>query len=115
MPLILSGGIIQALSYLPLFILPVLLPSGGMTALLLVVTVCFFSAGFAVPAWMSMMGDVVDPTDRGRYFSIRTRTIMCSMLVFMLLAGWIVNRWEIAGSPATGEAPSAPATQDAAE
>jgi MFS family permease len=51
---------------------------------------------------MSMMGDVVDPSERGRYFSHRTRLIMCTMLVCMVLAGWIINRWENAGHPVAG-------------
>jgi MFS family permease len=102
MPLILTGGVIQALSYLPLFILPVLIPASGVSILLLAVVFSFFSAGFAVPPWMSMMGDIVEPADRGRYFSIRTRTIMCFMLIFMLLAGCIVNQWKNVGHPIVG-------------
>jgi MFS family permease len=102
MPIMLAGAAIQGLSYLPLFLLPVLLPSGGVPALLTAMTVCFFSLGISVPAWMSLMGDVVDPSDRGRYFSDRTRIILCVMLVSMLLAGGTINLWKNAGHPAAG-------------
>lgn len=102
MPLILSGSTIQGAAYLPLFILPLLLPSHNVPVFLVAVTICFFSAGFAVPAWMSMMGDVTDPADRGRYFSNRTRIIMYTMFASMLLAGWIINRWKLVSNPAAG-------------
>ena len=95
LPLILTGMTVQAVAYLPLFFLPALLPSsGGIAALIIAVTICFFFLGLSVPAWMSLMGDVVDPTDRGRYFSNRSRLIMYTMLGAMLLAGIIVNQWE---------------------
>ncbi|MFA7256651.1 MAG: MFS transporter [Kiritimatiellales bacterium] len=102
MPIILTGAAIQAVSYLPLFILPVLLPSGGIPALLTALIICFFFFGISVPSWMSLMGDVVDPADRGHYFSNRTRIIMYTMLAAMLLAGVMINRWKNVGHPAIG-------------
>jgi MFS family permease len=102
LPIITSGFAVQALAYLPLFLLPVLLPKGGIAALLLSAAACFFSAGLAVPSWMSLMGDVIDPADRGRYFSSRTRTVLCFMLFFMLMAGWIIHRWKTIGHPTAG-------------
>ena len=102
MPIILTGFCVQAAAYLPLFLLPVLLPAGGIPILLAAVTVLFFFSGLAVPSWMSLMGDVVDPADRGRYFSNRTRVVMYTMLAATLLAGVIINRWKNAGSPVAG-------------
>ncbi|MFA6174820.1 MAG: MFS transporter, partial [Kiritimatiellales bacterium] len=102
MPIILTGFAVQAASYIPLFILPVLLPAGGIPVLLTAVTILFFFSGLAVPSWMSLMGDVVDPADRGRYFSNRTRVIMYTMLASMLLAGVIINRWEKTGYAVVG-------------
>jgi MFS family permease len=102
MPIILTGFAVQAASYLPLFILPVLLPAGGIPALLTAMTICFFVSGIVVPSWLSLMGDVVDPADRGRYFSNRTRVVMYTMLASMLLAGVIINQWKKAGIPVVG-------------
>jgi len=102
LPIILTGAAIQGAAYLPLFLLPILLPSGGIPALLIAVTVCFFALGVSVPPWMSLMGDVVDPTDRGRYFSNRTRIIMYTMLAAMLLAGVTVSQWKNCGHPVAG-------------
>jgi len=102
MPIILTGASVHCLSYLLLFAFPVLLPAGTIPALLLCVTLCFFSVGLTIPSWMSLMGDVVNPADRGRYFSNRTRIIMYSMLAAMLLAGLTVNLWKDAGHPLAG-------------
>jgi MFS family permease len=101
-PLILACGTVQALSYLPLFILPVLIPSGNVPLLMLMVVIYFFTAGFQAPPWLSLMGDVVEPSDRGRYFSNRSRIILYSMLTYMLLAGWIISRWKHTGHPIAG-------------
>lgn len=102
MPAIRDGVLIQALCYPLLFIVPVLLPQGGATALLLILTVSFFAFGFSVPPWLSLMGDIVEPSERGRYFSGRTRVVMLGMIVSMLIAGWSMNLWKRAGHPATG-------------
>ncbi|MEI8206410.1 MAG: MFS transporter [Kiritimatiellales bacterium] len=102
LPIMLAGAMVQAIAYLPLFILPLLLPFGGMAALLIAVTVCFFSLGMSVPSWMSLMGDVVDQEERGNYFGRRTRTILYIMLASMMLAGWIISRWKTVGHPAVG-------------
>lgn len=102
LPIMLAGAMVQAAAYLPLFILPLLLPSGGMAALLIAVTVCFFSLGVSVPSWMSLMGDVVDQEERGDYFGRRTRIILYIMLASMMLAGWIISRWKNVGHPAAG-------------
>jgi MFS family permease len=102
LPVMLTGTTTQALIYLPLFILPAVLPSGGVAVMLGMVAVSFFALGFSVPAWMSLMGDVVEPESRGSYFSNRTRVVMCVMLASMLIAGWIINRWKACGHAAAG-------------
>jgi MFS family permease len=102
LPIFTAGAGIQAVSYLPLFLLPILLPTGGIAALLIAMTVCFFALGVSVPSWMSLMGDVVDSSDRGRYFSGRTRIALYVMLTSMMLAGLTINRWTNAGHPAVG-------------
>lgn len=102
MPIILIGVSVQVVSYFLLFALPVFLPAGTIPVLLACVTLCFFSVGLTIPSWMSLMGDVVNPSDRGRYFSNRTRIIMYTMLAAMLLAGLTINLWKNAGYPIAG-------------
>lgn len=101
-PIVLIGFAIQAASYLPLFILPLLLPAIKIPALLVTVFICFFFTGMPIPSWMSLMGDAVDATDRGRYFAHRARIIMYSMVSANLLAGIIINQWKAAGYTVAG-------------
>ena len=96
------GTAVQGLALIPLFLLPMLLPGGGMTALVACAVVYYISFGIAVPPWMSLMGDVVEPEERGRYFSNRTRITMYSMIVAFLLAGIITSAWKGIGHTATG-------------
>ena len=101
-PVIIAGMAVQSMALIPLFLLPVFLPSGGMTALIACVTVYFTFFGMSVAPWVSMMGDVVDPAELGRYFSNRSRIVMYAMTAALLLAGIIANGWTAAGYTAVG-------------
>lgn len=102
MPIILTGMTIQAATFLPLFLLPVLLTEGKITALIICIASYFFFFGLAVPAWMSLMGDVVEPSERGRYFSNRSRITMYFMITALLTAGVVTTGWEETGHTAIG-------------
>lgn len=101
-PIILSGMAAQSFLYLPIFILPVMLPAIGMAALIVCVVLYFLFFGMSVPPWMSMMDDVVDPAERGRYFSGRTRIAMFTMTSALALAGIIANSWKAVGHTVVG-------------
>ncbi len=78
----------QGLCWLPMFLLPLLLPAYG-TALLLAAAVAYFALGaFAGPAWNSWIGDLVLPEERGKYFGRREQLRMMCQLGGLLLAGW---------------------------
>ena len=101
-PLILSGMTVQAAAIVPLFLLPVLLPTGGVKALIVCITAYFFFFGLSIPPWMSLMGDVVEPEERGRYFANRTRITMYVMISALMLAGVITNSCKLAGHTVIG-------------
>ncbi len=101
-PIIRAGTIVQALALVPLFLLPLLLPTGGMIALMVCIALYFFAFGTCVSPWISMMGDVVDPDERGRYFSNRSRICTYAMTAGLLLAGIITNEWKAIGYTAVG-------------
>jgi MFS family permease len=101
-PVVIAGMAVQSMALIPLFLLPVILPSGGMAALIVCITVYFLFFGLSAPPWISLMGDVVDPAERGRYFSNRSRIVMYAMTTALLLAGIIANGWEGAGYTAVG-------------
>ncbi|WP_372846894.1 MFS transporter [Pontiella sp.] len=102
MPIILGGIAFQSAVWLPLFALPLLLPSGGVIALAACAALYFAIAGIVVPSWMSLIGDVVEPAARGQYFANRSRLVMYGMVVALLLAGIITNAWKGIGLTAVG-------------
>jgi len=101
-PIILAGILAQSLIYLPLFLLPLLFPAYGIKALIFFIGLYFSMVGLIFPSWMSLMGDVVESTERGRYFANRTRISMYFMVLAMALAGMITNGWESIGHTAVG-------------
>ncbi|MBK9128980.1 MAG: MFS transporter [Phycisphaerales bacterium] len=46
---------------------------------------------FPVPAWQSIMGDLVPPARRGRYFGIRNGIAGSSLMASFFLAGWWIT------------------------
>ncbi len=101
-PIIMAGVTVQAVAFVPLFLLPVLLPAGGIVAMIACVSLYFFFFGLSVPPWISLMGDIVEPAERGRYFSNRARITLYAMTSALLLAGIITNGWETAGHTVVG-------------
>lgn len=101
-PIIGGGTIVQAAALVPLFTLPLLLPKGGMAALVICIAIYFFAFGTCVSPWISMMGDVVESEERGRYFSNRTRITMYLMIAALLVAGIIANSWKQMGCTVIG-------------
>ncbi len=101
-PIIYLGQAVQSLSFIPLFLLPLLLPSIGIQTLIVCIALYFIFFGLSVPPWMSLMGDVVEPAERGRYFSNRTRIVMYTMTAALMLAGIIANSWKAVGQTAVG-------------
>jgi MFS family permease len=101
-PVITGGIIVQASTFIPLFLLPVLLPQIGIPALVLCVTLYFAAFGIGVSPWISMIGDVVEPAERGRYFSARARICTYAMTAALLGSGFIANGFREAGRTLAG-------------
>jgi MFS family permease len=100
--LILAGASLQALVWLPLLLLPLLYPGQAILLLVVCTTLYHASGNFAVPLWISLMGDLVPERKRGRYFGRRTR--LATMTAFLaLVSGGIVlqvfdtNGWTVFG------------------
>lgn len=79
--LILFGASLQALTMLPILILPLLFPQQAIPLLIACVILYFASVNLASPQWWSLMGDLVPEHRRGRYFAMRTR--LCSLMAFI--------------------------------
>jgi MFS family permease len=90
--LIVGGASLQAALWLPLVALPLLFPEHGPWLLILCAVAYFASGHFAVPAWNSLIADLVHPERRGAYFARRS-TIMAVSNFLALCAAGVVLHW----------------------
>ncbi len=93
--LILQGGAVQMLSWLPMIAALFAPKPLGFWLLLGGFILYFVSVHFTVPAWMSVMGDLVAPASRGRYFGGRNAIALLLQLLSATVAGvglWIYEK-----------------------
>ena len=89
--MILPAVLLHALMWLPIFLVPYLMPNHKVWWLIAFVTLSTVAGAIANPAWGSMMADLVPQRIRGRYFSARGRISNIVMLVFGFIAGGILQ------------------------
>jgi MFS family permease len=99
---ILAGVSLQASMWVPIIVLPLLFPRYAIDLLIGLVVLYFIGLNFANPAWTSLMGDLVYPHRRGRFFGQRNRLISISAFAALCLGGVILHQasqrgWERAG------------------
>ena len=80
---------LQAMMYLPLFIIPLL--TKNMLILTLIFSLYLIFANMAGPAWNSWIGDVVSENERAQYFSKRNKIAITVLFLSVLFAGIILN------------------------
>ena len=100
--LILAGASLQALVWLPLLLLPLLYPEQAILLLVVCATLYHASGNFAVPLWISLMGDLVPERKRGRYFGRRTRLATMTAFLTLVIGGIVLqvfdtNGWTVFG------------------
>jgi len=97
-PFCVGAAMGQALAWLP-FCLGIFLPREHGFWLMLVSYALYIGfANFGGPAWSSLMGDLVPPDRRGRYFGLRTTLPGTSQIMATLIAGkWLTYAKETAG------------------
>src|SRR5690606_20160294 len=71
-PIILAGAALQAASWVPILALPLLYPAHAVPLMIACVVLYQCGAHLVTPQWSSMMGDIVPPRRRGRFFALRT-------------------------------------------
>jgi MFS family permease len=89
--LILPVVFLHALMFIPILLIPFVLPSGQVWWCIGFVTLNTVLGALANPAWGSMMADLVPPSLRGRYFSFRGRVTGIITFVFSLIGGGILQ------------------------
>ncbi|MCB2189808.1 MAG: MFS transporter [Deltaproteobacteria bacterium] len=100
---IVTGALFQGLLWIPICILPFLFGRGETAVWLLMGLVLLYqgSNGAIVPIWNSLIGDLVDPRIRGRFFGNRNRLAGMSTFVSLLMAGLVLHlfaRWDHAAT-----------------
>lgn len=84
---IVARALSSALVFIPFFL-------SGEAAIYAVITIWALRAGLANlahPAWVSLSADIVPPDRRGRYFSSRNIAMAVSSMLFVPLAGQIID------------------------
>ncbi|HQU16485.1 MAG: hypothetical protein B7Z66_05125 [Chromatiales bacterium 21-64-14] len=100
--LILAGAGLQALTWLPLALLPLLFRNHAVMILIGCVTVYYMCGNLIAPQWTSLMGDLVPERKRGRYFGRRTRYATVMAFLALVSAGLVLDGFDRAGSTVTG-------------
>ncbi len=82
---------VHSANWLLVFLLPYFFRNSGVWWLIGLYTVSTVADAIVLPAWGSMMADLVHEDVRGRYFSFRNRIMTFTMLVFSLGAGFLLQ------------------------
>lgn len=88
MTVILTGVIAQALTWIPIFLLPFLFKPYAPYLLIISVTAYFTFGNLATPAWNSLMGDIVPEKTRSSYFGYRNKMMSIFTLGALSLGAW---------------------------
>lgn len=101
-PIALLGTIGQTAMWVPLLGLPLLFPEYG-AWLLIAMAVGYFAMGhFAIPAWNTLLTDLIHPNRRGAYFSRRIRIMSVANFLALCAAGIVLHVSELWEEPWMG-------------
>jgi MFS family permease len=89
--IILVGASIQAFAWIPILWLPLLLPEHAVPLLIMSVVLYHGGAHLTTPQWSSLLGDIVPPRKRGRFFAQRTRLITAMTFASLMTGGLILH------------------------
>lgn len=99
--LLVVGSMMQALIWIPMAMLACGVWSiQPVTSLLIFAALHYILGAFVVPAWNSLMGDLVPSTSRGSYFGYRSRMCGLALLFSMGLGGFLLQGGKITGKEA---------------
>lgn len=89
--IIVAGAGLQAISWVPIVVLPLLFPEHAVALLIGCIVLYQSGAHLVTPQWSSLMGDIVPPRRRGRFFALRTRLIMAITFTSLLIGGFVLH------------------------
>lgn len=93
--LILCGAFMHALTWFPIIWLPHFFPAHAIPLMVSCVVLYYGWIGLGAPLWAAMMGELVPPHKRGRYFGWRTQLMSISSFVALLLGGLALEYFEV--------------------
>ena len=101
---VLIGVLVQAFTWIPIALVPFLLGSGTGPVFVLIACVLLYRGanGAVIPAWNSLIGDLVPPEIRGRFFGNRNRLNGMGTFIALILAGITLDLFERWGATAVG-------------
>jgi len=100
--IILAGAGLQAVSWIPIVVLPLLFPEQAVTLMIASVVLYQCGAHLVTPQWSSLMGDIVPPRRRGRFFALRTSLVTAITFTSLLLGGFVLHYFSREGNTLTG-------------
>lgn len=101
---VMTGALIQALTFLPIALLPFFSENRYWSIILLLLFVIVYHGanGAGVPAWNSLIGDLIHPNERGRFFGKRNTLTGLNSFIALTLSGMILHIFEQQGNSGTG-------------
>lgn len=98
--IVLTGASIQALTFIPMSLIPFFFGRGTSSVLLLMVFILVYHGanGAIIPVWNSLIGDLVPAGIRGRFFGQRNRLTGMSTFISLLIAGVLLHIFEKTGN-----------------
>jgi MFS family permease len=100
--IILTGALLQALTWFPLVLLPIMFPNHAVALFIACVVLYYAWVNLAAPQWSSLMGDIVPERRRGRFFARRTGLMSITTFITLLMAGLVLHLTERGGHTLAG-------------
>ena len=96
---VITGALIQAMTLVPMALIPFLFGKGTLPVLVLLVLIVIYQSANAagLPVWSSLIGDLVPAGIRGRFFGRRNRATGMSTFITLLVAGGVLHLFASAG------------------
>jgi MFS family permease len=92
--IIVAGALLQALTLVPLALLPLAFPAFAVPLLIACTIVYFCGPNLGSPQWGSLMGDLVPPKRRGRFFALRTRLSSIASFSALIAGGFVLEGFD---------------------
>jgi len=88
---VLTVVLLQALTWLPIMLLPFIMKSNQVNLLIILFTLLAAFGSFGGPVWASWMGDLIKSEERGKYFGNRNSIAGLTAIVFSFISAYLLD------------------------